>query len=486
LVSHKKIAHSYFFCYTIAWTGIFLDPPFFVHPHAMPFSILDIQAFFPFKKIPTLRDVVFFFIMFFAVISPVFLIALYFESFDSAGFQFTLFLYIIVICSTILIAFGIARVFLLINGYRQRERIFLESIGDGVCGIDNKGTIILWNTAAEIISGFSKKEMRHAPLTHFFSLSKAQNKTKENELINDILTASRPLHISSRLTLKTKNNHPIPIDATAAPIMDRHGVLQGAIIVFRDMTREQKIDRVKDEFVSLVSHELRTPLTNMNWRIEMLRDGEAGKLTEKQREYLSKIDDGARRMTDLVNLFLNVSRIHLRTLNIVLKPHAIRALVSEALEEYTQRMTQKKLIFKKKISQTITTFLCDQRIFLVILQNIIANAIEYTPAGGTITLHAKKENAHIIISVTDSGIGIPKKDQSKIFSKLFRAENTRTTYPDGNGLGLYLVKLLIDECGGDIWFISEEEEGTTFFISFPLSGMRKKKGTRSLITTPRP
>lgn len=447
----------------------------------MTFSQPHIRAFFTFKKIPALHDILFFFVILFAILFPVALTMIYFDSFTSVGFQFTLFLYGIAMCATILTAWGVARVLLITNTYRQRERIFLESIGDGVCVVDTQGRIILWNAAAEIISGFSKKDMYHAAFTRSFSFTHTHEQSKKNQRLETILSARHTSTCSSCITLRTKEGAILPLGTTIAPIHDRHGTAQGVVIVFRDATKERRINRAKDEFVSLASHQLRTPLTNIHWLLEMLLDGEAGKLTEKQKEYIVGIEDSAYRMTDLVHLFLNVSRVHLGTLAIALKPYALRSLISTASAEYTERIIQKKLILKKKIAHTIGSFACDQRIFHAIIQNIIANAIEYTPPGGTISICAKKEEERIIISVTDSGIGIPKKDQPKIFSKLFRAHNTRTTYPNGNGLGLYLVKLLVDESGGDIWFTSEEGTGTTFFVSFPSTGMRKKRGNRSLL-----
>lgn len=449
----------------------------------MTFPQINIQTLFTFKRLPTLRDVLFVFVMTIIVISPVFLMALYFETLESVGFQFTLFIYIIVICSTILIASGIARVFLLINAYRQRERIFLESIGDGVCGIDTEGRIILWNTAAEIISGYSKKEMIHTLFTRVLSMSNIKDKTKERQFIENILSSRHTVSLSPKTILQTKDGKILPLGATSAPIIDRRGALRGAIIVFRDTTKEQQISRAKDEFVSLVSHQLRTPLTNMNWRLEMLLDGEAGKMSEEQKKYLMEIERGTSRMTDLVNLFLNVSRIHMGTLAITLQPSDIHGLISTTLEEFTQHIAQKKLTIKKKFDKTIDLLKCDPRIFQIIIQNILSNAIEYTPQDGTITLQTKKEDSHVIISVTDTGIGIPKKDQEKIFTKLFRAENVRENHPDGNGLGLYMVKSLLDESGGQIWFSSQEGTGTTFFISFPKTGMRARQGTRSVVAT---
>jgi PAS domain S-box-containing protein len=405
---------------------------------------------------------------------------LYFNTIYSIGFQFTFFLYVMVVCVTILTAGGIARVFLLINAYRIRERIFLESIGDGVCGIDMDGRVILWNSAAEIISGYSKKDMLNAPLTGIFSLRGGRKKTSGDTVHTYVLALSHSALLPSTTSLTTKDGRTLPLGATSAPVIDRQGTVRGAIIVFRDTTKEQQISRAKDEFVSLVSHQLRTPLTNMNWRLEMLIDGEAGKLTDEQKKYLAEIERGTDRMTDLVNLFLNVSRIHLGTLAITLSPCNIHTLIALAWEEYAPVATRKEIILKKKFDKTIQHMNCDPKIFHVILQNIISNAVAYTPPKGTITIQTKKERAAVIISVADTGIGIPKKDQPKIFTKLFRAENVRESHPDGNGLGLYVTQSLIQESGGTIWFESQEGKGTTFFISYPHTGMHGKQGTRSI------
>gem|GEM_PF-1910491 len=446
----------------------------------MSSSSTSIQPLFTLKKIPSLSDVFFVFALVLIVLSPVVLMGLYFGTAASIGFQFTLFLYIIIVCVTILAASGIARIFLFAYAYRQRERIFLESIGDGVCGIDVHGNVILWNTAAEIISGYTKKDTLHASLAGIFSLPRAKGKTANRQFSDYVLALSHNTSLPTTATLKTKDGRTIPLGATSAPVSDRHGIIRGAIIVFRDTTKEQQINRAKDELVSLVSHQLRTPLTNMNWRLEMLLDEEAGKLTDEQKKYLAEIERGTDRMTDLVNLFLNVSRVHLGTLAITLSPCDIHALLASVWQDYALRSSQKKLILKKKYDTMVKQFICDQRVFRVILDNIISNATEYTPPKGTITIQTKKERDRIVISVADTGIGIPKKDQSKIFTKLFRAENVRESHPNGNGLGLYLVKSLVDESGGTLWFTSEEGQGTTFFISYPHTGMQKKSGTRTL------
>lgn len=433
-----------------------------------------------FQKLPAFHDAIFALFVMAVAGSPIFLMVLYFETLQSIGFQFTLFLYVIILCSAVLIAYGISHIFLLINAYRQRERIFLDSIGDGVCGIDPDGRIILWNTAAEIISGYKKKDVLHASLKSILSLGHTRGKTKEREFMERILASTHAMLLPVHTVLKTKDGRAVPLGATSAPVSDRKGAIRGAIIVFRDATREQQISRAKDELVSLVSHQLRTPLTNMNWRLEMLLDGEVGKLTDEQKKYLGEIERGTSRMTELVNIFLNVSRIHLGTLAITLQQCNLRTLISAALEEYTPQIAQKKLTVKKSIGKTIGTFSCDPRVFHAVLQNLISNAVEYTPDRGAITLRATKESGAITISVADTGIGIPKKNQSKIFTKLFRAENVRQSHPDGNGLGLYLIKSLIDESGGQIWFESEEGKGATFFISFPSTGMRAKKGARAI------
>lgn len=259
----------------------------------------------------------------------------------------------------------------------------------------------------------------------------------------------------------------------------------------KELAQQREIDRAKSEFVSLASHQLRTPLTTINWYSEMLLSGDAGKITEKQKEYLKEVYLGSQRMNDLVNALLNVSRIEMGTFLVESVPTDVIEIADSVLDELKVTIDEKNL----KVSESHDQFPkipVDPKIIRIVYQNILDNAVRYTPGGGKITLKhtlVKKGttlNKHpvsrdcVLITVADTGYGIPKNQQAHVFEKLFRADNVREKDTKGTGLGLYIVKAIIDYSGGEIWFKSVENKGTTFFVTLPLVGMPRREGSKML------
>jgi signal transduction histidine kinase len=265
---------------------------------------------------------------------------------------------------------------------------------------------------------------------------------------------------------KDKSRFPLAIMVT--PVTLEKKVI-GTIKVFRDITNEHQIDRAKTEFVSLASHQLRTPLSTVSWYTEMLLEGNIGCLNEKQKKYLTEVYRGNQRMIELVNALLDVSRLELGTFTIEPKPVDIVKLAKSVIHEQTPQMDYRKIKFSF-LPEKIPIIDADPKLIRMIVQNILSNAIKYTPEGGkveaSISLADKK---NIIFKVSDSGYGIPKNQQDKIFTKLFRADNVREKDTDGTGLGLYIVKSVVENSGGKIWFESTREKpGTTFFVTLPI------------------
>lgn len=229
--------------------------------------------------------------------------------------------------------------------------------------------------------------------------------------------------------------------------------------------------RLKNEFVSLAAHQLRTPPSIVSWYTELLLSDNLGSLNEKQRDYLEEIYKANQRMIELVNVFLNVSRIEMGTLPIELKSTDLRPISDSALGEFLHLIKNKNLKVEKDYDQDLPMIDTDPRLARIILQNLLSNAVKYVQKEGIIKLSIKQEKSpapRILIQVSDNGYGIPKDQQSKIFTKLFRADNVRVRETDGTGLGLYLVKMIVNLLGGAIWFNSEENRGSTFFVAFPL------------------
>jgi len=212
----------------------------------------------------------------------------------------------------------------------------------------------------------------------------------------------------------------------------------------------------------------------------MLMTGDAGKLSNNQRKYLEEIYNGNQRMVDLVNALLNVSRIELGTFSIEPEKVKLVDICNSVLEELKQKIGDKKLKVNRKYDKNIPIMRLDSKLVRIIFQNFISNAVKYTPEKGKINISIEKKEKNILIKISDTGYGIPKEQQSKIFSKLFRADNVREKETDGTGLGLYIVKSVVEQSGGETWFKSVEDKGTTFYATIPLKGMDKKEGTKGL------
>lgn len=241
--------------------------------------------------------------------------------------------------------------------------------------------------------------------------------------------------------------------------------------VAHDVTKEMEVDRAKSEFVSLASHQLKTPLTSIKWLSEMLVAEGAEPLTSKQEEYVKNIKSSARQMVELVNDLLNMSRIELGTLAITLSDFNIDTLVRDVAREQEHAAAQRKITVNLTSDPSFPTLHADEKLVRMMLQNLLSNAIKYSREGGTVDyilslVSVPKDT--IYLTVKDSGIGIPESERDKVFQRLYRASNAQKLVPDGTGLGLYVIKIVLARAGGSITFESEEGKGTTFFVSMPV------------------
>ncbi len=282
------------------------------------------------------------------------------------------------------------------------------------------------------------------------------------------------------ICLKNGIARPIALRMSGALVRSEGQEGDSAIFVFEDMTKELAIDKAKSEFVSLASHQLRTPLTATNWFCELLLEGSGGKLTKKQLGLLTQLHESNRRMVALVNSLLNVSRIEAGKFSVEPTSIDLPDFVNGMLIDYSPRIKHKNLRVETDYDE-VDGYRGDPKLLRVILENYLLNAINYTPDRGRILISLSKTNKEITITVKDTGYGIPKNEQDKIFSKLFRGSNIRNVDTEGSGLGLYLVKTLVEQVGGRVWFESEEKKGSSFYAALPVEGMSHRKGTTELI-----
>ena len=246
-----------------------------------------------------------------------------------------------------------------------------------------------------------------------------------------------------------------------------------------DVTKEKAVDRAKTEFVSLASHQLRTPLSIINWHSEMLSDPKVGKLNKKQKEYLNEVREGSFRMTKLVGALLNATRLDLGTYKIEPEPVELKTLFTDLEKQYAPTIKDKRLTFKLKLPTKLKTVTADKTIIRLIFDNLISNAVKYSRPKGSITVSVTDFGVQKFkVSVADRGYGIPKNQQKEIFTKMFRADNVASLDTTGTGLGLYMVKAIINSLGGTITFKSKLNQGTTFTVTLPKKIKLKKGSSR--------
>lgn len=238
-----------------------------------------------------------------------------------------------------------------------------------------------------------------------------------------------------------------------------------------------QVDKAKSEFVSLASHQLRTPLATMNWYLEQMMNHKT-RSGKQQEAYVEEVSRASKRMVTLINTLLNVSRLELGTLVAAPQKVVLPEVINQVLEDLHPQLLGMKMVVEREYQEHIPPLMADPKLLAIIMQNILSNAIKYNKKGGKIIVKTLFIKNKFIISITDDGIGIPKNQQKKIFTKLFRADNARRVDPEGNGLGLYIVKEILHVTGGTVWFTSKENIGTTFSISFPRGGMPKRMGKK--------
>ncbi len=253
-------------------------------------------------------------------------------------------------------------------------------------------------------------------------------------------------------------------------IRDHNGIVARIQGIAHDVTRETEIDRAKSEFVSLASHQLKTPVTAMKWLSELLLQKGADPLSSTQRTYLENIHEEGQHMIDIVNDMLNVSRIELDTFAARIEEFDINELAQSVLKEQIHVADQKKVAVSLVVASDLPHLKADKFLMRMVFQNLLSNAIKYTPQGGKVDCEVSRASTTremLFIRVTDSGIGIPKSEWGNIFKKLYRAQNAQDLVPDGTGLGLYVVKMILERNHGGISFESTVGKGSTFYASVP-------------------
>ncbi|MCX6764602.1 MAG: ATP-binding protein [Candidatus Nealsonbacteria bacterium] len=343
---------------------------------------------------------------------------------------------------------------------KNKTLAIITNFSDGLLAFDEQQDLILINPSAEDF--FEVK----APEVIGKSLLRLAEFPRLKGLIDFFIPEAKEIF---RKELKVKE---ILILEVSIIHIKRGKEIFGNLVILHDITREKEIERIKSEFVSLTAHQLRTPLSAIKWTLKMILDGDLGKISKDQKEYLQKTYVSNERMIHLINDLLNVSRIEEG--KYLYRPAFVQLddLTQSVINSYKSELERRKikLVFEKSEKLLPKVKIDVEKINLVIT-NFLDNAVKYTPSKGEvkICLNFISKNKEIEFSIKDSGIGIPDRDKKRLFTKFFRSENAVRMETDGSGLGLFITKNIIEAHGGRAWFESEVGKGSTFYFTLPVS-----------------
>ncbi|RLQ93989.1 cell wall metabolism sensor histidine kinase WalK [Falsibacillus albus] len=339
------------------------------------------------------------------------------------------------------------------EGERRKLSSVLSYMTDGVIATDRKGRVILINDPAAKLLNVSRETVLSQPIISLLGL-------EEDYTFDDLLVEQN----SVILDFSTYDKHYI-LRANFSVIQKETGFVNGLITVLHDITEQEKIDMERREFVANVSHELRTPLTTMRSYLEALAEG-AWQDDEIAPQFLHVTQNETERMIRLVNDLLQLSRLDSKDYRLnkdwVNFVEFFQRIIDRFEMTISQNITFSRTFPKKEIYVEIDTDKLTQ-----VLDNIISNALKYSPQGGEITFSVKEKNEFIEVSISDQGMGIPKDNLEKVFDRFYRVDKARSRQMGGTGLGLAIAKEMIEAHCGRIWATSIEGKGTTIYFTLP-------------------
>lgn len=346
---------------------------------------------------------------------------------------------------------------------RRRLDSVLSHMSDGVLATDRRGNITIVNNMALQLLGvdheddlIGKSIIDALDIRHDYTVRELIN-SNQKEMIIDMSAGGNDLILN----------------AYFSPIQRESGFISGLVCVLHDVTSQQKEERERKQFVSNVSHELRTPLTSVHSYVEALSDG-AWKDKDSAPQFLTVIQNETNRMIRMINDLLSLSRMDSETTKLNLEYVNIKELFNYILNRFDMIIKKDENDQNSK-KYTIERYFTDKDLwveidtdkFTQVIDNIMNNAIKYSPDGGVITTRLLETHNHVILSISDQGLGIPRKDLGRIFDRFFRVDKARSRKQGGTGLGLAISKEVINLLGGQIWVDSIEGQGSTFYISLP-------------------
>ena len=352
----------------------------------------------------------------------------------------------------------------------RKIELMLYSIDEGVFTVDRELRISTFNPAAEKILGWREEEVIGRPCTEIFREEDSAS-SYQGELLSEAMR-------KAQLVTSAKEGHPVIkkdgqqifVASSVVPLLDLDGQVFGAMVAFRDATAEIELDQMKSEFISMVSHELRSPLSHILASMELMR--EANLSSDQQQDLLNIIEAQSNRLNRFVQQILDVSLLEAGTVKVEQEPVDLKPLSEQMIEAFEIKVSTHR--FEFTVPERPTIVVGDDSKIQTVLDNLLENAVNYSPEGSRVSIEVSDRDKEVVISVIDEGIGIPATQLERIFERFHRVNASDDQEQYGYGLGLYISKRLIEIQGGSIWAESELERGSRFSFSLlkwsPASG----------------
>ena len=352
---------------------------------------------------------------------------------------------------------------------REKTKTIIKNIGDGVIVTDYSDKIILLNSMAESWFGLAEIDVINQPIEKLIYEEKLLN------LISSVKKGGNQEDTRVEIQLKPANKiKEIVLQAKSTQVVSAENGLIGIVTTFRDMTKEKEIDRMKTELVSMVAHELRSPLTSIAGFSELLLDDDLSQ--SKEREYATIILKESKRLAELINKFLDISRIESGKSQFQKTDVNIEHVIRSILGMNMYLAESRGIDVQVNVPNDISTILVDREMIGEVILNLFSNAVKYSPNDKKITINVEDKADEQIIKVIDQGYGIPEKSLDKIFNKFYRvSDNEKVQQVSGSGLGLSLVKEIIERHGGSIWAESTLNKGSTFTFTLPKNNFQQSQ-----------
>jgi PAS domain S-box-containing protein len=361
---------------------------------------------------------------------------------------------------------------------RQLSRFkknILEHAGVSIKILDREGKIIDSNASAEKLFGYERYDVEGKPYTIFY-------REGDRELIERSMNEAISKGLFKEdVTLVKKNGEEFPAELTLTTVVDEKGGIVAFIEIVHDITKIKQaeaiikkqldeikeIDTLKEEYFYSTSHEFKTPLTTIASLTKMLLDGKLGELSAKQKEALGLVYSDARRLRGAVQKILDISKIESGKMVYNIDQVDINPVFDDVIETLKVITDSKSLDVSRKIDPKLPKVTADRERLMLVVENIMSNAVKFTPTGGRIAIEASRDGDYVLVQISDSGMGIPEEDKGRIFEKYYQVKSGSTASAGGSGLGLVICKRIVEDLGGSIWAESRLGEGTTIKFKLP-------------------